>query len=195
MRRIWILLIIVVTFGFFAQGNSISSIERKFEKDFYGVDKNTYLNLYENAAFLIKNQNMYLVKNWQQRDAAYLYGCDKQGQLKAFVNMEYAEEVLKVKLIMTYDGPEAEQEGSNIVDKIGQCILSDMEKYANIDTVRVLARSPLRIEPNIKSKKIKYLKKGELYILLEAKGEWFFIKSIIDPKVEGWVYKSYLKKR
>ncbi|MFC1517450.1 hypothetical protein ACFL5G_02715 [Candidatus Margulisiibacteriota bacterium] len=200
MRKILSLLLILFILSCAYLQSSVaeefSKVEKVFEKTYSDIDKKDYRIFYENAAFTINNNKMYLVNQWRGSRAAYLYGCDNNGQLKSYLNMDYKRNgELGLKLKVTYEAPISGLEASAKVYEVGNSIMADMEKYAKEDTVRIVSRVSLRENPTSKSKRIKFLKGGELYKLITKEKKWVQVSSLVEPSVQGWVYHSYVRQR
>lgn len=179
----------VVVYGEFA------SVKQGFSKVFKNVSKTDYRNFYETAIFSIKNKKMHMPNKWRGGRSAYIYGCNSKGQLKTYVNMSYSKKVLKADVKVTFDGPISKDEAVAYVKDVGYGILGDMEYFASVPTVKVLRKVNLREGPDSKAAKIGALKWGDIYKEVTRAGKWVQVQSLTEPIVEGWVYRSYVRRR
>jgi len=67
----------------------------------------------------------------------------------------------------------------------------------NLPKITIKTKNPqtivnLREAPSTNSEIIGGLKSGQVYSLIEEKGDWYNIK--IDENTKGWVYKDYIQK-
>lgn len=172
---------------------SAATQEEILVRTFHNIDQKDYLVFFENAIYSMEDHDMFVVNQWRGWRKAYIYGCDKHGQLKSYVNMDYNKKSLAVEVKVTFDGPEENLKGS--LWTICKEILAEVEEYAKLPTVKVVNAVSLREGPDVKTEKILILKPGRLYELLSTEGKWFKVRSLSEPKLEGWVYGPYVRER
>ncbi len=172
-----------------------ASSEKVMNRTYTAVTEKMYTSYYDIASFLIKSRGMYLVTSYRNRSNGYAYGCDAQGQMKAYLTMTYQEDVLSTELKLTYDGPLSEGEGTALSESIATEILDKMEAVDKLVTVKATTTVSLRDDASDKAGKLGAVRRGDILELITEQDKWWYVRTVAGPVIEGWVPKAYLRKR
>lgn len=189
------LLYSLVLGALFVSGVLAESAERVINKNYSSIDPATYAIFFESAVYASKAKGMYIATSYRNRNTAYIYASDANGQVKSYINMTYRNEMLTVENKITYDGMLPEGEAGARIEGIANAVLNEMESFSRRNTVRILNVVSIRREPSDKSERVALLKRGDLAELAGEQDKWYFVKTMTEPFAEGYVRRSFAHKR